>query len=122
MNTSRNQSKVMAIALRAAVKALRDRPIRNWTDLVADPDRDNALESIDVIAEELEAIADSRLMCSASMGRKGRCPNAATKVYGYNRLGVKGELPRCDRHPLGNATHERVIAAAPDPDGGPNGR
>lgn len=110
MNTARNRSKVMATVLRAAVKSLRGEP--SVVDVL------NALESVDVVAEELEAIADERLMCSASLGRKGRCPNVATKVYGYNRLGVKGELPRCDRHPLGAATSERAIVAAPDPDGG----
>lgn len=123
MNTTRNRSKVMAVVLRAA----RTDILRSVEFML--PEKvaafSNALESIDVVAEELEALADERLMCSASLGRKGRCPNVATKVYGYDRTaagGGIGELPRCDQHPLGNHTHVRVIAAAPDPDGGADGR
>lgn len=114
MKTAQNRAKVLAKFLRAATTGLR-RP------LLTESERTNVIESIDTVAEELEAIADERLMCSASLGRKGRCPNAATKVYGYDRLGVKGELPRCDRHPLGNATFVRAIAVAPDPAEVPRG-
>lgn len=113
MKTAQNRAKVLAQYLRAARKDVLD------AVEFMNPEKverfGNAVESIDAVAEELEAIADERLMCSASLGRKGRCPNAAVKVYGYNRLGVKGELPRCERHPLGNATFVRAVVTAPDP-------
>lgn len=120
MNTTRNRSKVMAIALRAAVKEIR----RTTASIGFEGDaerRKNALESIDAVAEELEAIADPRPKCCSGLGRgRGRCPKMATTRY--RRVladGSKVCYARCDDHPLsarvGDYSAERI---APDPDGG----
>lgn len=57
MNTTRNRSKVMAIALRAATTDMRRIADEACYCTRCQEARDNALESIDVVAEELEQLA-----------------------------------------------------------------
>jgi hypothetical protein len=56
MNTERNRAKVCAQMIRAATKDLRESGIHGHFSQTQR--RDNALESLDAIAEELEATTD----------------------------------------------------------------
>jgi hypothetical protein len=135
MNTTRNLSKVMAIALRSAVKSLRQTedgtPIRYARASIT-----NALDSIDVVAEELEQLAaapvdsfdvESLVLHGAQLNHAlewlsdgpqgGKSDDAIVKITdakGHAICTVNAawlraltEVPRSERQ-----------VAAPDPDGG----
>jgi hypothetical protein len=117
MNTARNQSKVMAVVLRASVKVLRDlhRHVGHAVDNVEA--RAQALESIEAVAEELEAIAYPRPKCCSPRGRAGgTCPNLATMRYRRVHDGRPVCYARCDGHPLRAraGTYEAEPIATPE--------